>query len=189
MVRPTPLRVYHHNMQKAGRNAGFAALIVTAFWSAGCGDLVSLHALHTRQNQVFDVAVEGRWENDDNTLEVRRDDDAYKIMLQGRRTSEPPTEFEMHLVDVSGVRFADLLPADHLGHMILRVRVAEGQLHVDFFDSKWLRERVPHDEADIENFRKQSVLTQPPSQLRSLVAKYVREPKAFGDEVVFRKAR
>jgi hypothetical protein len=171
------------------RLARLPALILAALWSAGCGDLLSLHALHTRQDQVFDTAIEGRWENDNDTLDVRRDGDAYQVMLQARKGSEPPTKFEMHLVDVNGVYFADLLPVDQLGHMILRIRVAEGQMRVDFFDSKWLRERIPHQDADIENFRTQAILTQSTAQLRSLVAKYAHEPKAFADEAVFKKAR
>jgi hypothetical protein len=185
LLVPNVEAVYDHTM----RLAGLPAFILAALWSAGCGDLLSMHSLHTRQDQVFDTAIEGRWESDDNILEVRRAGDAYQVTLQAKKVSEPPTKFEMHLVDVSGVRFADLLPEDHLGHMLLRVRLAESQLRVDFFDSKWLRERVPHEEADIENFRKQSVLTQSTPQLRSLVAKYAREPKAFADETVFRKPR
>jgi hypothetical protein len=171
------------------RLAGLSAFILAALWSAGCGDLLSLHSLHTRQDQVFDAAIEGRWENDDDILEVHRAGDAYQLTLQARKVSDPPTKFEMHLVDLNGVRFADLLPEDHLGHMILRVRLSEGQMRVDFFDSMWLRDRVPHQDADIENFRKQAMLTQSTAQLRSLVAKYAREPKAFADEVVFKKAR
>jgi len=181
--------LHHHNMQMVGRTAGFSVLVLAALWSTGCGDLVSLHALYTKHDQVFDAALEGRWESDDNIVEVRRAEDGYEVALQARKVSEPPTKFEMHLADLNGVRFADLLPEDHVGHMILRVRLSEGQLRADFFDSSWLRARVPHEDADIENFRKQSVLTQSTPQLRSLAAKYAHEPKAFADETVFRRAK
>jgi len=161
---------------------------------AGCGDLLSMHALNTRQDQAFDAAVEGHWESDDDLLDVQHTDSGYEVTLQARKVAEPPTKFEMHLVDVNGVRFADLLQVDHLGHMLLRVRLSEGRgedktMRVDFFDSQWLRDRVPHQEADIENFRKQAILTQSTPQLRALVAKYAREPKAFADETVFRRGR
>ena len=34
------------------------------------------------------------------------------------------SRFEVHLVDIAGVRFADILPNDGIGHMFARVRVA-----------------------------------------------------------------
>ena len=38
------------------------------------------------------------------------------------------------------------------GHLIVhRVRVTGGQMHLAFFDSKWLRDRVPNEEADVNN--------------------------------------
>ena len=57
--------------------------------------------------------------------------------------------YEVHLVDINGVRFADLLPEDQIGHLILKVLVADGRLRISFFDSEWLRQRVPHEEADM----------------------------------------
>jgi len=68
----------------------------------------------------------------------------------------------------------------------LRVRHAGGQLQVAFMDSKWLREAVPHDEADIELGRKQAILTISTSELKKLVAKYAREEKAYDAEIVFK---
>jgi len=72
-----------------------------------------------------------------------------------------------------------LLPEDQIGHMFLKVTVTGDQLRVAFFDSEWLRQRVRHEEADIENGRKRAVLTSPTSELRRVVAKYAAEPKAY----------
>jgi hypothetical protein len=158
--------------------------------TTGCGDLLSLHTLYTAQNQVFDPAIEGRWENDDDVIQVRRADDAYEVELRNKKNpKDEPSKMEMHLTDIGGVRFADVLPADQIGHMILRVRLTEGQLRVDFFDSPWLRQRVPHDEADIENHRKQAILVQSTQGLRTLVAKFAKEPKAFADETTYHRAK
>jgi hypothetical protein len=154
---------------------------------SGCGDLLSLHSLSSGKDQVFDTALEGRWENDNSVLQVKREDDAYAVTMQSKHDSSETTNFEMHLVDLGGVRFADLLPEDSFGHMILRVRVIEGQLRVAFFDSEWLRRQAPHQDADLSNHRKQAVLTVDTARLRKLVAKYAHEPRAYDEETGFRR--
>lgn len=177
-------------MRGTMRGAAIASLAVAALWSTGCGDLLSLHALQTTQSQVWDPAIEGRWENEDNSLQVKRVDDAYQVELRSKKDpGEEPSSMEMHLTDVAGVRFADVLPKDQIGHMILRVRLTQGQLRVDFFDSPWLRQQVPHDEADTENRHQQAMLVQSTPALRKLVAKFAREPKAYADETTYRRAQ
>jgi len=161
-------------------------LLAASALMVGCGDLLSLHALYTKSDQVFDPSIEGKWENADNSMSVKRSQDMYELLLQARpATKQEPTKFELHLVDVQGVRFADLLPADQIGHMIVRVRQSGGQLHLAFFDSEWLRQNAPHDEADIELGRKQAIFTVPTPQLKKLVAKYALEEKAYDKEIVF----
>ena len=166
------------------------AVLALALVACGCGDLLSLHALHTAQDRVFDPAIEGRWENDDQLLTVERTGDLYQAKLQSRREPETePRDYHVHLVDIAGVRFANVLWTEAVGHMIVRVRVADGQMHLAFFDSKWLRDRVPHEEADVNNGAKQAVLTLPTPRLRALVAKYAREPGAYdARELVYRRA-
>jgi hypothetical protein len=172
------------------RETATGLLAIAAFLTTGCGDLLSLHALYGTQSQVFDPAIEGRWENDDHVIQVRRADDAYAVELQSKKTpKDEPSKMEMHLTDIGGVRFADLLPADQIGHMILRVRLNDGQLRIDFLDSPWLRQRIPHDDADIENHRKQAMLLQNTERLRGLVAKFAREPQAFADETTYHRAK
>jgi hypothetical protein len=151
----------------------------------GCGDLLSLHALYTKETQVFDPSLEGKWQNADNSMVVTRMGDFYEVLLQARPAHGDPTKFELHLLDIQGVRFADLEGADQIGHMILRVRQSGGQLHVAFMDSKWLRETVPHDDADIERGAKQAILTIPTAQVRNLVAKYAKDDRAYDKEIVF----
>jgi hypothetical protein len=167
----------------------FSLILAASALMVGCGDLLSLHALSTKQDQVFDPAIEGKWENADNSVSVRRSQDLYEMLLQGRPAHGEPTKFEVHLVDIQGVRFADLLAADQIGHMIVRVRTTGGQLHVAFFDSLWLREHAPHDEADIELGRKQAIFTIPTPQLKKLVAKYALEEKAYDKEIVFSRPK
>jgi len=164
--------------------------LALALGTSGCGDLLSLHALHTPRDRILDPAIEGRWENDDQLLTVQRSGDLYQVKLQSR--SDPagePRDYHVHLVEIAGVRFADVLWTEAVGHMILRVRLRDGQLHLAFFDSKWLRDRVPHAEADVNNGATQAVLTEPTPQLRALVARYAREPGAYdARELVYRRA-
>lgn len=78
---------------------------------------------------------------------------------------------------------------DGIGHMFLRVRVAEGRLRIAFFDSKWLLERIPHEEAEVSKGTKQAVLTASTPQLRKLVEQFAMEPKAYDEETVFQRAK
>lgn len=154
---------------------------------SGCGDLVSLHALYTERDSLFDAAIEGRWEDKDDFLTVERAGAMYEVSLQSKKDPTEVEKYEVRLVDINGVRFADVLPLDYFGHMFLKVRVAGGQLRFAFFDSEWLRRQVPHEEADQSNGRKQAVLTARTPELRNIVAKYASEPKAYDDEMVFRR--
>jgi hypothetical protein len=138
-----------------------------------CGDLLSLHALYTTQDQVFDAAVEGQWENEDDRLLVRREGDLYNVTWQSKKNPSESAKGEVQLLDINGVRFAD----------------AEGQLHLAFFDSKWLRQRISHEEADLDQGKKQAVLTAGTSQLRKWVGRFAREPEAYDDkELVLRRS-
>jgi hypothetical protein len=165
------------------------SLLGSCIFLAGCGDLLSLYALYTPSTAVFDAAYEGKWENKDNTLTVQRSEDRYEVTLLAKYQGGEPGKFEMHFVDLHGVRFADLLPEDHIGHMILKVRVEGQRLHLAFLDSDWLRAHVPHEQADIDHNRKQAVLIQRTPQLQKLVDKYALEERAYDTEVVFDRVR
>jgi hypothetical protein len=171
------------------RNVRIWTLLGATLLATGCGDLISLHALYTAQDRVFDAKLEGKWDDKDNWLIVERAGDGYDVTLESKKHLTDPSKFEMRLVDIAGVRFADLLPSDTLGHMFLKLRVTEGELRLAFMDSEWLRKRIPHEEADLVNHRKQDVLTAHTPELRNLVAKYAAEPKAYGEEVVFQRAK
>jgi len=155
----------------------------------GCGDLLSLHPLYSKAQPLFDPAIEGRWESTDNTLSVQRAGDLYELELRSRRDPPAdPSRFEVNLVDVGGVRFADLLSVDQLGHMLVRVRLNGNELGLAFFDSEWLRQRVPHEDAEVDHGRTQAILVQKTPELRKLVARYANEPLAYDKEVSYRRA-
>lgn len=114
-------------------------------------------------------------------------------MIDTRRHSGPSRiqqqEYEVHFVDIAGVRFADLLASDTIGHMFVKVRATENQLRFAFLDSEWLRQRIPHEQSPIENGRKRAVLIARTPELKKLVAKYASEPKAYDDEIVFTRMK
>jgi hypothetical protein len=166
-----------------------AFVILTALLGTGCGDLLSLHPLYTDQDRVFDTKFEGRWENDDEFVLVTRRDSAYIVTLQSKTDASDKSEFEAVLVDVKGIRFVDLIPQDGVGHMFLKARVADNRLLLAFFDSEWLRRRIPHEDVEMAGGKKQAMLTGRTPQVRKLVEQYAMEPKAYDDEIVLRRAK
>jgi hypothetical protein len=172
------------------RNVGIALLCALSVLTVGCGDLFSLHPLSTKGDQVLDPAIEGRWEDGDDQLVVQRMGDLYQATLQSKKDASETQKYEVHLVDVGGVRFADLLHEDAIGHMFVRTRLMDNELHLTFLDSEWLRKRVPHEESEVEGGRTQAVLTMRTPQLRDMVAKYARDPKAYDEhELVYKRAK
>ena len=165
-----------------------AALFGAALFFSGCGDLISLHGLYSVEDDVREPKLLGKWVNQDNLLTVERIGGYYEVTLQSKPGSES-TRFEMRLIDIAGVRFADLLPPETIGHMWLRVRLNGDELRVAFFDSEWLRQRIPVEQADLVNHRKLAVLTAKTPELRALVAKYAAEPKAYDEEIVYQRSR
>jgi hypothetical protein len=164
------------------------SVVATMLLLTGCGDLLSLHSLYTAQDAVFDAALEGRWESEDNQLLVERQGGSYNATLVSKKHLGDPARYEVHLVDINGVRFADLLEVGTIGHLFLRVRVAEGQLSLAFFDSPWLRQQVSHEGAEVEQGKTRAVLTIGTSQLRETVARFARDAKSYDPkELVFRR--
>jgi len=171
------------------RTIPILAVLVSSLLMSGCGDLVSLHPLYNEQDCVLDAALEGRWENDDAVLTVAREGDTYTVTYRPKSTPSEEQTFEMRLVDIGGVRFADILPANGvLGHMFLKVRVAENELRFAFFDSEWLRQRVPHEDVRVAKDNRQAVLIERTPELRKTVEKYAQRPEACDDEILFRRA-
>ena len=166
-----------------------AALLGAALLISGCGDLISLHGLYSVEDDVREPKLVGKWENKHGLFTVERIGGYYEVTLQPKPVGTESTKFEMRLVDVGGVRFADLLPPESVGHMWLRVRLNGDELRVAFFDSEWLRQRLPVELADLVNHRKQAVLTAKTPELRTLVAKYAAEPKAYDDDIVYLRSK
>ena len=94
-----------------------------------------------------------------------------------------------HLVDVDSVRLADVIREETVGRMFVRVRLVGDHLHLSFFDSEWVRNRIPHDTAGVAQGQKPAVLTTGTREVQRLVARFAREPMAYdGTELVHRRS-
>ena len=162
-------------------------LLAISLLLCGCGDLLSLHGLYTSGGTLLEPALEGQWINDTDRLTVSREGTVYQVSLQPLRNPSHESKFELRIVDINGTRFADIIPDEGFGHMFLKVQLSVGQLRVAFFDSDWLRQRIPHEDADETGGKKQAVWTARTPELRKVVEKYASEPRAFGEEIVFRR--
>ena len=168
------------------RRLRLAVLVAATMLTSACDDLVSIHALYTPEDRVADPSIEGTWQHHEDQLVVERRGDAYRMTLQNKKDPKESAVYDVHLVDLGGVRFADLLLDDSIGHMIVRARVTDGKLRFAFLDSKWLRDRVPHENVVGAN-RTRAVLTLRTPALRALATKYAHEPKAFDEETAFER--
>ncbi len=170
-------------------SAKVGLLCIGSILMSGCGELLSLHALFTAKDEVLDPAIEFRWKNDSDFLIVERASSGYLLTMKPKKGRKEISKFELHLVDIAGVRFADILLNDCIGHMIARMRVVDGQLRIAFLDSKWLRDQVPHAEADVSGGEKQAILIEETPTLKNLVARHAADPMAYDEEFSFRRAK
>jgi hypothetical protein len=175
--------------ERTMRKLDVAVLVAVTIATTGCSDLLSLHALFTARDRVFDSALEGAWENDDNRLIVERAGDLYRATVQGKRDPSDTVKYDVRVASVNGVRFADLRQMDTIGHMVARVRAGDGELRLAFLDAKWLRDRVPHEDADVEDGKRLAVLTISTDRLRQLVGRFASEPRAYDTDIVFRRPK
>src|SRR5215468_6077175 len=103
-------------MRRQTTLASFAAMLLLG----GCGDLLSLHGLYMSGGTLIEPAIEGQWVNDSDRLTVSRDGTVYQVSLQPVRTPSHESKFELRIVDINGVRFADIIPDEGFGHMFLK---------------------------------------------------------------------
>lgn len=171
------------------RNLIWAAVAVAALTTCGCGDLLSLHPLYTARDCVADAGLAGRWEDEHSLLTVEAAGNGYDVTLEAKKDATEKELFEIHLLDVGGVRFADLVGHDAMGHMFLRVRRTGDELRFAFFDTKWLLDRIPHEKAEMAGGKLQAVLTGSTAEVRKLVEKYALDAQAYDSESLMKRVK
>jgi hypothetical protein len=126
----------------------YAAVAAMAMFATGCGELLSIHPLATKDNSIFDSALIGVWsDGDDLLLRVTEDKPAaYDILWMSTKDSDK-VKLKARLVQLRDQKVLDVWPADPTpfsipGHAFLLVRTVGDGLELRFLDSKWLRAKV-----------------------------------------------
>ncbi len=171
------------------RHTALWAALGLALLTTGCGDLISLHPLYMPDERLLDPAIEGRWEDEEAVLTLKRDGNGYAATFRAKTpATAEEQEYEVRLVDIAGVRMADIiLTGGEIGHMFVRVRVQDTELRFAFLDSPWVRQRLPHEVAEVARGNTLAVLVAPTAELRKQVEKYAQVPEAYDEELVYRR--
>ena len=129
-----------------------APLLAGTLWTTGCGDMMSLEPLATKDNTVFDAALLGTWTDNEGTLCVVRqldkvDNKAYDIAWVNSGSTGDKIRLQGHLVQMGAERVLDALAVDPgtfsvPAHVFLRVRLSPGAMELRFLDSEWLQNQV-----------------------------------------------
>lgn len=161
------------------RTFRFAAVAALALLATGCGELLSVHPLATKDNSVFDPALVGVWsDGDDLLLRVSEDKPAaYDILWMNTKDSDK-VKLKGRLVQLRDQKVLDLWPADPTpfsipGHAFLLVRTVGDGLEVRFLDSKWLQAKVRESGALAHTLIEgDPVITGPTPQVEAFLLKF-----------------
>ncbi|MDR3698091.1 MAG: hypothetical protein P4L56_00565 [Candidatus Sulfopaludibacter sp.] len=149
----------------------------------GCTNLVSLNPFVTGKQAILDANLAGTWKSgdDDSLLIVQQNSSSYSVTYtDGKGTSLKLTALvfqagDAELLDLVSENEAFLqVPV----HAVVRVWPEGSLLRWTFLDSKWLREQVGKELASQPNGEGQ-LLTAPGETVRSVLAKYGADSKAF----------
>lgn len=169
-----------------------------AFFSVlltGCGDLLSIEGVSTKENAVFDPALVGAWNAGDAVIIVQAGDDkAYRIHWVSAEGTENPRFVRMdgRLTKIGEQRILDLSAADPGSafsipcHVFLRVRPVTGGLKVQFIDSKWIREQVKSSGLASFPWEGHPVLTAPAAKVEAFLLKFGFDERALEDPIMLK---
>jgi hypothetical protein len=168
------------------------ALIFATVLLTGCGNLLSVEGLATKDNTVFDPALVGAWNAGDAVIIVQKGDDlGYRIHWMGAEGTEPPKFIRMEgrLVKIGTQRVLDLTAARQdafsiPGHVFLRIRPVADGLKVQFIDSKWIREQAKSLPSFVQDDH--PVLTAPATQVEGFLVKFGFDERALDEPMMLR---
>jgi hypothetical protein len=155
----------------------------------GCGSMVSISPLYSDGNAIQEPGLVGTWQagDGDDILVIRpADNKAYQVLYTSMKDASPTMLFQVRLVELQGVRFADVMRNTAgwtiPGHCFAKVALAGDTLKFSFLDSDWLKEQIQG--------LKQGELTVLPdstASLQQMVSKYANEPRALDAETEFQR--
>jgi hypothetical protein len=183
------------------RNALTVAAIGAALFVAGC--IPSLHPLYTEDDLIFEPALLGAWNNEDETevwtFEQRG---GLEYLMTVDDGDDGPVEYDAHLMELGSHRFLDVFIHDrdvldrygpHLlpTHTFYRIEIEADTVRMVGLDEDWLKDEIEAGEVTIahEFVRVPSragpgtedllVLTASTEELQAFVTRYADDPEAF----------
>ncbi len=176
------------------RTPWVAAIGVFAILLTGCGDLLSIQPLATKDNAVFDSALIGVWsDGDDLLLRVSEDKPAaYDILWMNTKDGDK-VKLKGRLVQLRDQKVLDVWPADPTpfsipGHAFLAVRVTGEGIEARFLDTKWLREKVRQSDSLAHiSIEGDPLITAPTAQLEAFLLKFGLSPEAQDEPIRLRR--
>ncbi|MGA3024433.1 MAG: hypothetical protein ABSF98_06670 [Bryobacteraceae bacterium] len=157
----------------------------------GCGDLMSLESIATKDNTVFDKALLGTWtDNKDSLCVVGPADPGYNIAWIGTGDTGDKTLLEGRLVKMGDQRVLDVWGADPgafsvPAHVFLRVRISGGTMELRFLDSEWLQQRVRQSSLAYSVFGEgHPIITAPPAQVRTFLQEFGLKEEALSEPIL-----
>jgi hypothetical protein len=156
----------------------------------GCGDLLSLEPLATKENTVFDSALPGTWtDNQDTLCVVRAANPVYHIVWINAGDGGDETRLEGRLVKMGEERVLDVSGVDPgafsvAAHVFLRLRIAAGSLELRFLDSEWLQKQVKQSSLAWSLLEDHPVITAPTAQLATFLQQFGLKEEAMDKPIV-----
>lgn len=186
----------------------FLAALLGALAISLAGCVPSVYPLYTAKDLVFDPALIGAWQEDDEDDSwtfTKLDDTSYRLVVKEGDKTAP---FDAHLVRLGAYRFLDMSPHEDglpkgqvpdlyrmsliAGHMFLKVSQIEPALQMAFLDPDWLDKRLSARPAEIAHIRpgdNNVVLTAPTPDLQRFVSQHAGDKGAFGESSNMKKKR
>jgi hypothetical protein len=157
----------------------------------GCGDLMSLEPLATKENTIFDAALLGTWTDSKDTLcVVRAANPAYNIVWIGTGDDGDKIRLEGRLVKLGEERVLDVSAVDPgafsvAAHVFLRVRISRGTMELRFLDSDWLQQQVKQSSLAYSVIGEgHPIITAPPAQLLTFLQQFGLKEEAMDKPIL-----
>ena len=166
-------------------------LVAGMFLLTGCGDLLSLEPLATKENAVFDSALPGTWtDNQDTLCVVRAANPVYRIVWISAGDGRDETRLEGRLVRMGEERVLDVSGVDPgafsvAAHVFLRVRISRGTMELRFLDSDWLQQQVKQSSLAYSVIGEgHPIITAPPAQLLTFLQQFGLKEEAMDKPIL-----
>lgn len=191
-------------MKNRWRKRSWIVALCAGVVAAGC--IPSLHPLYTDDDLIFEPALLGTWNNEEDhdlwTFEQTAGPGYLLTVTGSDEDPEDPMVFEAHLMELGSHRFLDVSLHDldgldrfgpHLvpAHSFYRLAIEADALQMVALDEGWLRDKIEAGEITIKHefVRAPSrfgpgteelfVLTASTEELQAFVTRHADDPEAF----------